>query len=176
MFEAGQVWTYETRPNEVESRIIVCRVKSDAKLGEIVHVQVNGLHFNNNRVPGGYSDTIGHMPYSGDASRSCLLELEGSGAELPAFEEGYQQWKSAYDSGNAGVWTAPVSEAIAGMEAAVNQLRRNKALASEPLTRSSKGCHKWTQNSRRHLPKGSVNSESGSKTGIPALISSVQFV
>ena len=42
-FAPGQVWTYKTRPGEEASRIIVCRVETDPKLGEIVHIHVNGL-------------------------------------------------------------------------------------------------------------------------------------
>ncbi len=120
-FTVGQVWTYHTRPQEEASRIIVCRIESDPKLGQIVHVHVNGLRFRNSQAPGGYSDQIGHMPYSAVALRDSVVSLESSGAELPDFEEGYQQWRSAFDSGKGGVWTAPVSEAIAGMESAINQ-------------------------------------------------------
>jgi hypothetical protein len=93
----------------------------DPRLGEIVHIHVDGLRFKNKRAPGGSSDQIGHMPYSAEALRKSLTKLESTGAALPTFEDGYQQWRSAFDKGKAGVWTAPVSEAITGMESAVNQ-------------------------------------------------------
>lgn len=120
-FAAGQVWTYNTRPGEDASRIIVCRVESDPKLGEIVHIHVNGLRFKNKHAPDGYSDRIGHMPYSGKALRDSVVALESTGAALPMFEDGYQQWRSAFDNGKAGVWTASVSVAVAGMEFALNR-------------------------------------------------------
>lgn len=120
-FSSGQVWTYNTRVGEESSRIIVCRVEEDPKLGQIVHIHVNGLRLKNKRAPGGFSDQIGHMPYSGDALRKSVLRLESTGIALPGFEEGYQEWRGAFDQGKAGVWTAPLSEAIAGMESALNQ-------------------------------------------------------
>ena len=119
-FAPGQVWTYNTRSGEEASRIVICRVEADPKLGEIVHIHVNGLRFKNKHAPSGSSDQIGHMPYSGEALRKSLTKLTVTGAALPAFEDGYQEWRSAFDKSKAGVWTAPVSEAIAGMESALN--------------------------------------------------------
>lgn len=120
-FAAGQVWTYNTRPEEEASRIIICRVEADSKLGQIVHIHVNGVRLKNKHAPGGSSDQIGHMPYSGEALRKSLRNLESTGAALPAFEDGYQEWRGAFVKGKAGVWTAPVSEAIAGIESGLNQ-------------------------------------------------------
>lgn len=120
-FAPGQVWTYNTRPGEEASRIVICRVETDPKLGEIVHIHVNGLRLKNKHAPGGASDQIGHMPYSGEALRKSLTKLESTGTVLPSSDSGYQEWRGAFDKGKAGVWTASVSEAIAGMESALNQ-------------------------------------------------------
>jgi hypothetical protein len=120
-FAPAQVWMYQTRPGEEASRIVICRIETEPKFGEIVHIHVTGLRFKNKHAPGGSSDQIGHMPYSGDALRQSLTKLESTEAALPAFEDGYQQWRSAFHKGNAGIWTAPVSEAIAAMETALNQ-------------------------------------------------------
>jgi hypothetical protein len=120
-FAPGQVWTYNTRSGEEASRIVICRVETDPKLGQVVHIHVNGVRLKNDRVPGGFSDQIGHMPYSGKALRESLTKLESTGAALPDFEDGYQEWRGEFDKGKAGVWTAPVSEAIAAMESTMNQ-------------------------------------------------------
>lgn len=120
-FAAGQVWAYNARPGEEASRIVVCRVETDPKLGEIVHIHVNGVRLKNKRAPGGSSDQIGHMPYSGEALRKSVTKLESSAGALPPFEDGYQEWRRAFDQGKAGVWTGAVSEALSGMEAALNQ-------------------------------------------------------
>lgn len=120
-FKPGQVWTYSTRSGEEGSRIVVCQVETDTKIGEIVHISVNGLRIKNKHAPGGFGSEIGHMPYEGEALRKTVLALESSNGVIPEFESGYQEWKAAFDSGQAGVWTASVSEAIAGMESALNQ-------------------------------------------------------
>lgn len=96
-------------------------MESHPKLGEIVHIHVNGLRLRNPQLPGGYSSEIGHLPYSAAALRESVVKLDTVGVELPEFEEGYQQWKSAFDEGRAGVWSVPVSDAVAGMEAAINR-------------------------------------------------------
>src|SRR5438046_2310366 len=90
-FADSQVWVYKTRDGESASRIVICRVESDAKLGEVIHIHVNGLHFKNRRAPGGYSDAIGHMPFSADALRSSVSALESVNVVLPSFEDGYNE-------------------------------------------------------------------------------------
>jgi hypothetical protein len=98
-FATGQVWTYDTRPGEEASRIIICRVETDANLGEIVHIHVRSVRLRNKHAPGGYSETVGHMPYSGDALRKSLVTLESSSVKLPAFEDGYREWRSSFENG-----------------------------------------------------------------------------
>ena len=120
-FAAGQVWTYKSRDGESKSRIIVCKVESEARFGEVIHIQINGLHFRNQHIRGGFGEVIGHMPYSAEALRSSVLTLESSQQALPSFEDGYHEWCSAIDQGEAGVWTIPVAEAIAAMESVLNR-------------------------------------------------------
>jgi hypothetical protein len=120
-FAPGQIWTYHTRPGEEASRLIICRIDPDPNLGQIIHIHVNGLRLKNKRAPGGSTDQIGHMPYAADALCKSLTGLESTGSALPPFEDGYQQWRDAFDHGKAGVWTAPPAEAIAAMESILNQ-------------------------------------------------------
>jgi hypothetical protein len=121
-FDVGQIWVYRARPGEPESRVLICRVESDDKLGRIVHIQVNGLRLKNKHAAGGYSDNIAHMPYSEDALKRCVTVVDSRTASLPAsFEEGYKEWRQAFDEGKAGVWTLPLDEAISTMEEAMNQ-------------------------------------------------------
>lgn len=119
--KVGQVWTYNTRPGEEASRIVICRVEPDPQIGQIVHIHVKGVRLNSKQAPERLSEQIGHMPYSEEALRKSLKELESTDTALPDFEDGYQQWRSAFDKRKAGVWTAPVSEAISGIESALNQ-------------------------------------------------------
>ena len=120
-FAAKQVWSYQTRSGEEASRIVICRVESDQRLGAIVHIHVNGLRFLNSRFPGGSSDHIGHLPYASAELKKCLTKLEGTVAELPDFNDGYQKWLAEFLKGQAGIWTIPVAEAIGTLEEALNK-------------------------------------------------------
>ncbi|MEX2026699.1 MAG: hypothetical protein WEH44_05350 [Pirellulaceae bacterium] len=120
-FEAGQIWTYDTRPGEESSRITICLVESDPKLGEIVHIHLSGLRLRNRHAASGQSDQIGHMPYSGEALRAHIKSLESVSADVPAFRDGYREWRLAFEKGDAGVWTASLQEAISVMESTLTQ-------------------------------------------------------
>ena len=120
-FTPGQVWTYHTRPEEEASRVVICQVDEDPKLGPIVHIHVTGVRFKNQYAPRGFSDEIGHMPYSADALRVSLVTLESTNAALPRYEDGYQEWRSAFEKGEAGVWTLSLRDAIASVESLLNR-------------------------------------------------------
>lgn len=120
-FAAGQVWAYTTRPGEEASRIVICHVESDPRLGQIVHIHVRGLRMKNKRAAGGSSDQIGHMPYSASALRNSVTKLESTVAMLPPFEEGYRHWRDAFERGEGGIWTASLSQTVEDMEHVMNK-------------------------------------------------------
>jgi hypothetical protein len=120
-FQPGQVWRYNTRPDEAQSRLTILKVESHDKLGTIVHIAIEGVSVKAPAAPGGVSRVISHLPFGEDSLRKSVTELERSVERLPEYEEGYRQWKEAFDAGKGGIWTTPVSEAIAAMEQALNR-------------------------------------------------------
>jgi hypothetical protein len=62
------------------------------------------------------SKVISHLPYSERALADSVTTMEKDGVAPAGWEEGYQQWKPAFDAGKAGVWTITVSEAVSAME------------------------------------------------------------
>src|SRR5690242_2665823 len=74
---AGQIWTYKTRPGEEGSRLTILKTESHPKLGNIIHVAVDGVRLQNPRAPGGASTAIGHMPYQESALRASLVAVSG---------------------------------------------------------------------------------------------------
>lgn len=120
-FHPGQTWQYKTRSGEEASRVVVCRVDSDAKLGPIVHVYVDGIAIKNPHVPDGVSRVVQHMPFSAEALRESVVAVEESRQPLPDFEEGYDTWREAFDNGEAGVFTVSVAEGLDFMEQAVGR-------------------------------------------------------
>ncbi|MGH9896886.1 MAG: hypothetical protein ACREA0_33785, partial [bacterium] len=100
-FQAGQRWSYKTRPQEPESTLIIGRVENDPKLGSVVHVSVIGLRLKNPRAEGGFGDVAAHLPISPKALRDSVIARVGDGAPAADFERGYAMWREA----RGGVFT-----------------------------------------------------------------------
>ena len=118
-FAPGQVWTYQTRPSEVDSRVTILKIESDPKFGEIAHISINNLRIKNKNAPGGFSKEIEHLPYSAEILHKNLVRQIGN-APVPSFEEGYRMWKEALDQGKAGVNTNSPAEAVESIETVIN--------------------------------------------------------
>ena len=118
-FKVGQVWKYKTRPNEESSVLTIAKVENAPEIGNIIHITVNNLKVKNPRAPAGYTDLIGHMPLAESAVAESVTELSNELPDLSIYKEGYQDWREAFDKGQAGIWTLPVSECVAAMETAI---------------------------------------------------------
>ncbi len=112
--QEGQVWKYDNRDGEDQSRAIILKLE-DAKDGSmIVHIQVTGIKINNPNN-GEMIEEISHMPFSIEAVGSCLVELIGE-TEIPDYQDGYENWKIEYDRGNAGVFSTSIGESVQFMD------------------------------------------------------------
>jgi hypothetical protein len=112
-FQAGQVWTYQTRPGELGSTLTILQIDRTAELGVIVHVRVDGLKVLNPR--GEIVPSVEHMPFTRDALLMSVLGLLRSTDKRPTMQ-GYDRWR-AYCG---GVYTIPVADAISVMERTFN--------------------------------------------------------
>ena len=118
-FEAGQLWCYRTRAHEAESRVLIQRVESDARLGEIVHIRVINLEF---KGPKGTIAVLPHLPYGSSALRKSVTMLESSGEQVPSdYLEGYAIWREAFDARKAGVFTLDIAGVLDAMEQATSK-------------------------------------------------------
>jgi hypothetical protein len=122
-FAAGQLWDYHTRPSDDGSRIRVLRVDVTPHAGVIVHIAVEGVWLPN---PNGERSAtiIGFMPVAEASLEQSVTQLvEEDATFVPAadFVEGYQEWKQAFDAGQAGIWTTPVARAMQGLEDGMKQ-------------------------------------------------------
>lgn len=120
-FSPGQVWKYETRSGEGASRVVVCRVESEKKLGTIVHVCVEGIVIKSPGSPSGASRFVSHLPFAEKNLRASVTTLEGTRATLPDYEEGYNTWKRAFDRGKAGIFTVSVAECVRMMQGSLSR-------------------------------------------------------
>ena len=74
------------------------------------------------KIPeGGTSKEIGHLPFDKETIEKSLTALEGTTDKLPKFMEGYLQWKDAFESEKAGVFTIEIKEAVDFVEKSMNQ-------------------------------------------------------
>lgn len=120
-FTPGQVWRYRTRPAEDASRVMIGKIEERAGAGAIVHVKLVGLAIKNTSAPGGVSSVMTHAPISEAAFAASITELTGDAADLDGFEDGYGTWLSAFEAGDAGIFTITLAEIVDVMEQAFNQ-------------------------------------------------------
>lgn len=120
-FKAGQIWKYNTRVGEENSAIEILKVEKYASEGTVIHIYVNGLKLKNPRRPSGFSDDIGHLPISKEALLKSVTTLVSENNKLPDYQEGYNNWKEAFDNKKGSVFSITVKEAIQyGEEATSN--------------------------------------------------------
>jgi len=120
-YRVGQVWRYETRVGEEQSRAIIGRIERIDGIGMVVHVKLTGLHLTNAAAaPGAVGTIMYHAPMREDWVAASLLELTTERGDLDGFAEGYGKWLAAYRKGEAGVFSVPLSEVVEAMEQALN--------------------------------------------------------
>jgi len=109
-FHPGQVWQYNTRPDEKGSTLTILKVESLPKLGLIIHIRVDKVRLGN--CTGG-PEHVEHMPFKREAIDRRVTKLLKEG-EIPPFQPGYNEWRKTC----AGAFTITVAEAVATVEEA----------------------------------------------------------
>ena len=112
-FLPGQVWQYDTRLGEENSKLTILSVDDDLE-NTIIHVRLDNIHF----VNGG---CIRHLPFSADAIMGSLTDFIKHLDAIPDFKEGYDQWKQQFEAGKAGYWKIVVKEALEAIDQVMNK-------------------------------------------------------
>mgnify|MGYP000067746975 FL=1 len=120
-YKVGQTWSYETRPNEKESTLIIVKIDNTPKYGKIIHIAVRDVKIRNRRSLDGFFMNVNHMPFAEKSIRKSVVKLLKKTEKLPDFKEGSNIWKTGFDEARAGFYTITVAEAIQAMEEIVNQ-------------------------------------------------------
>ena len=128
-FAVGQEWSYRTRADEPDSRVIILRI-DEASFGKrIVHVAVVGLRWKHSAAkdPAGEEWRMSHAPFAEDALRKSVRELKATraAAQLPDFAESYSKWEKIGPVGKRPCWTTSVLQMV---EAQVAQIKRQRGL------------------------------------------------
>jgi hypothetical protein len=119
-YHAGEKWRFRSRPGEEDATLTIVKIESSAELGVIVHVSLEGVRIKNPHAPGGFSETVAHMPFSEAAVERSVTELQGKGDPAPKFEDGYREWRTAFEKKKAGIFTITVGEGVSFMEKVLN--------------------------------------------------------
>jgi hypothetical protein len=99
-YKPGQVWSLRI-PEAPLARLTILRVESLPGADSFVHVAVSGVPV-----------AVGHMPFSESAIDKSVGDLVDTVTVGPEALDGYQEWRTAFDSKGAGVFTITVPEAL----------------------------------------------------------------
>ncbi|KRA20805.1 hypothetical protein [Lysobacter sp. Root604] len=120
-YQTGQIWQYKTRPGEEQSRLYIAKVETLSN-GELAfHIYLDNLRISNERLPGQVQTELPHAPVSTKTLDLSVIKLQGSTANPPDVSEGYAAWREAYDAGEGGVFTIPVSQIVDFIEEVARQ-------------------------------------------------------
>jgi hypothetical protein len=109
----GECWLYSTRPGEEASFLVIRKIETLPKLGEVVFISVFGTKMEGSPVPAGVTVlTEIHIPIAGANLRSSLKKRVRKRIPIEVWQEAYRFWREAYDSGKGGIYTMSVSECV----------------------------------------------------------------
>src|SRR5258705_7880476 len=105
----GECWRYSTRPGEEASFLVIRKIETLPKLGEVVFISVFGIKMKGSSIPTGLSQIdILDIPIAGANLRSSLKKRVHK--RIPnedSWQEAYRYWREAYDSGKGCIDTQP---------------------------------------------------------------------
>lgn len=114
-FVPGQVWSYKTRPGEENSTVTILRIEKTPKVGIIIHVRIDGIHFAN-CTGGPAPKEVDHAPFTRAALETSVTTKLRSVSKLPDYDAGYQEWLRHC----GGVYTITVEDMVAVDDATFN--------------------------------------------------------
>lgn len=116
-YAVGQLWRCEGRSADERPVLLINRIEQHPLLsGEILHVTLRDARIRHPGVAGGVMASMAHLPVIGQVFERSHAELVGQDTPDPAYIAGYQEWKRAFDAGNAGAYGIAVSEILASIE------------------------------------------------------------
>ena len=115
-YQAGQIWSYQTRAGEEASRLYIVRVDRELSARPIFHIYLDGLNLKNALMADGVQKTLPYAPVGQESLDSSVVELLQADAPMPNIGEGYGLWRLAFGRGEAGVFTIPVKDVVQYIE------------------------------------------------------------
>ncbi len=119
-FEPGQVWSYDNREGEDQSRVLVEKVERLADTVTVVHIQIVRVAVASRFQPSGVQDIVPHVAIAEEALDASVLELKDEVVSPVGFANAYSAWRQTVESGEASYYTMSVAEIVDLVERAVN--------------------------------------------------------
>jgi hypothetical protein len=102
-FAIGQLWACLGRHADEQPTLLINRIdQHPLGGGNIYHVTLDALKIRHPGVPSGYMTKLAHAPVTDQTLERSQLRFLGQQLPDPAYEQGYGQWREAFDEGRAG--------------------------------------------------------------------------
>lgn len=103
-----QVWKYKTREIEKNSTVQIVKIENVGG-NEVIHLRINDVHFKKDiNTP----STVHHIPMDKEVFKNSITKLTGYKKVDASYEDGYMQWREAFESGKGGIFTIGISEVM----------------------------------------------------------------
>jgi hypothetical protein len=119
-FAVGQLWRCKGRSAQETPSLLINRIETHPLGGQIFHVTLYDVHLRNPRMPGGITKILAHVPVTLETLRLSVTGLEDNREPDPAYVKGWQEWRRAFDAGQAGSFGVPVDAILEFVERRMN--------------------------------------------------------
>ncbi|MDX2288678.1 MAG: hypothetical protein NW217_07635 [Hyphomicrobiaceae bacterium] len=123
-FEPGQVWRVKGRLQDGDVHAAVLAVLHYEGLGFVCSVALTEVRIMNPHVAGGIQTMVPHIPITAEMFEDAVMGLAGTGGPTAAdadFAAAYEQWRTPFEKGEAGVFTVPLADVIELLETAISE-------------------------------------------------------
>jgi len=110
-YREGEVWTFRSAPLP-ESRVVIGKIDAHERFDQMFSVSIKTVPLATGATGEIRVSDISHAQVTKSVLDASLLEQVGIGEPSEAFAEGYGQWREAFDSGKAGVFTIEISKVV----------------------------------------------------------------
>ena len=114
-YEVGQIWSYQTRPQEPNSTLMILRIDNSSKLGQVVFIGLMDVRI---RHPNGkIIGSLSPLPITRHGLDQSVVKLVGKTDKLMSSNFSYMKWKEVQLAGKTPTTHAkPVAEIVNGLE------------------------------------------------------------
>lgn len=112
-YKMGQTWKSNNKAGMPSYTLTILRTDSIQGYGVIIHVSLSNIDFGEADAP---FEEVGYMPFAKEAIDNSQIELVGNISKLPAFEEGYVDWRVTVNKQQGGVFTISVEDLLIALK------------------------------------------------------------